>query len=224
MSSTSTLPPKDSAPLSEWESGSLLNKWTFSVANAMLKQGEKRPLEFDDLMHIAKRDCANEMLPSFREAYKTSKAFWFIPRLMVAQIRWAYVDVIIIQFYTILEGACMIISPLLLNYLLKALENGDSDSTCYMYAALLSGVGILQVIIHAVVFFCSMRVGWNWKNVTTALIHEKLIQMDVNILQSSGSSTGMMVNMISNDVARFEEFPVVRFLRLMGTLSPINNI
>ena len=103
----------------------------------------------------------------------------------------------------------MVISPLLLNYLLESLENEDPDRTCYMYAALLSGVGFIQVIIHHVVFFITMRLGWNWKNVTTALIHEKLIQMDVNVLQSSGSGTGMMVNMISNDVARFEEFPIV---------------
>jgi hypothetical protein len=54
-----------------------------------------------------------------------------------------------------------------------------------------------------------MRVGWAWKNTTTALIHDKLIGMDANKLQSSGASTGMMVNLISNDVARFEEFAVV---------------
>jgi len=175
----------------------------------MLKEGEKKPLEYDQLLHIPKRDRSEEMLPSFREAYNISKPLWFMPRLMVAQIRWAYVDVIFISVFTVLEAGCMVISPLLLNYLLESLENEDPDRTCYMFAALLSGVGIIQVIIHHVVFFVTMRLGWNWKNVTTALIHEKLIQMDVNILQSSGSGTGMMVNMISNDVARFEEFPVV---------------
>jgi len=201
--------PDSSYEQSEWERGSFLGKWTFSIANPMLKEGEKKPLEYDQLLHIPKRDRSEEMLPSFREAYNISKPLWFMPRLMVAQIRWAYVDVIFISVFTVLEAGCMVISPLLLNYLLESLENEDPDRTCYMFAALLSGVGIIQVIIHHVVFFVTMRLGWNWKNVTTALIHEKLIQMDVNILQSSGSGTGMMVNMISNDVARFEEFPVV---------------
>ena len=212
--------PDPSYEQSEWERGSFLGKWTFSIANPMLKEGEKKALEYDQLLHIPKRDRSEEMLPSFREAYNISKPFWFMPRLMVAQIRWAYVDVIFISVFTVLEAGCMVISPLLLNYLLESLENEDPDRTCYMFAALLSGVGIIQVIIHHVVFFVTMRLGWNWKNVTTALIHEKLIQMDVNILQSSGSGTGMMVNMISNDVARFEEFPVVSLMHSCFVFVP----
>ncbi len=196
-------------PLSEWESGSFWGKWTFSIANPMLLEGEKKPLEYDQLLHIPKKDRAEEMLPLLREAYNTSESFWFMPRLMIAHFKMSFWEVVFIQVFTVLEAGCMVISPLLLNYLLEALQNEESDRTCYMYAALLSGVGLLQVVIHHVVFFVTMRVGWNWKNATTALIHEKLIQMDVNILQSSGSGTGMMVNLISNDVARFEEFPIV---------------
>ena len=98
-----------------------------------------------------------------------------------------------------------------LSYLLDSLEN-DSDQECYKWAAVLSGIAFVQVVIHHIFVFVAMRTGWNWKNATTALIHENLIQMDVNILQSSGSGTGMMVNMISNDVARFEEFTTVSFV------------
>ena len=102
----------------------------------------------------------------------------------------------------------MVISPLLLQYLLKALENSSSRE-CYMWAGILSGVGLFQVVIHHALFFISMRMGWVWKNTCTALIHDKLIGMDAIKLQSSGAGTGMMVNLISNDVARFEEFAVV---------------
>jgi len=54
-----------------------------------------------------------------------------------------------------------------------------------------------------------MRLGWNWKNASTALVHLKLLHLDSGVLQSSGSGTGMMVNLISNDVSRFEEFAIV---------------
>jgi ATP-binding cassette subfamily C (CFTR/MRP) protein 4 len=74
---------------------------------------------------------------------------------------------------------------------------------------LLSGIGFLQVFIHHVLYFHSMRVGWNWKNASTALVHLKLLHLYSGVLQSSGSGTGMMVNLISNDVSRFEEFAIV---------------
>ena len=196
--------------LSEWEKASIFAKWSFSVANPMLSEGMKKPLEYDQLLRIPQKDFACNMLPLLRETYKTSKAIGFLPRLMVALIRFTFWDVINIFLFTLFEAACMLVTPLLLNYLLDSLENEDSDRECYKWAALLSGIAFLQVVIHHIFVFVAMRTGWNWKNATTALIHEKLIQMDVNILQSSGSSTGMMVNMISNDVARFEEFPTVR--------------
>ncbi len=131
---------------------------------------------------------------------------------MVALMKFCWVDLTIVAVMTVVDAASMLITPFLLSSLLAALEDDDSDSQCYMWAALLTGVAFFQVFNRHSYVFVAMRVGWNWKNATTALIHEKLIQMDVNILQSSGSSTGMMVNMISNDVARFEEFPLVRHM------------
>ena len=197
--------------LSEWEKASTFTKWSFSVANPMLRVGQEKPLEFDQLLHIPKKDRSDEMLPLLREAYKSSKPFWFLPRLMVALMKFCWFDLTIVAVMTVVDATSMLITPYLLSSLLAALEDEESDRQCYMWAALLTGVAFFQVFNRHSYVFVAMRVGWNWKNATTALIHEKLIQMDVNILQSSGSSTGMMVNMISNDVARFEEFPIVRY-------------
>eukprot|EP01032_Pedospumella_encystans_P029578 gene29578-33398_t len=193
---------------SEWEKASTFTKLSFSVANPMLCVGQEKPLEFDQLLLIPRKDRSDEMLPLLREAYKNSKPFWFLPRLMVALMKFRWVDLTYAALMTIADATSMLITPYLLRRLLAALVNGDSNRQCYMWAALLTGVGFFQVLNRHVFVFVTTRVGWNWKNATTALIHDKLIQMDVNILQSSGSGTGMMVNMISNDVARFEEFPI----------------
>jgi ATP-binding cassette subfamily C (CFTR/MRP) protein 4 len=209
----------DVPELSEWEASSFLSKWTFCVANPMLKLGEKRPLQFDDLLHIPKRYSSSLMVATLREAYRTSTAWWFLPRLLIALAKLMYTDVVLMGVYTLLEAGCMVISPLLLRYLLRALQD-SSSAECYMWAAILSGIGLFQVVLHHALFFLSMRVGWAWKNTTTALIHDKLIGMDANKLQSSGASTGMMVNMISNDVARFEEFAVVRHCIIPSSLIP----
>ena len=212
--------------LSEWEKASTFTKLSFSVANPMLCVGQEKPLEFDQLLLIPRKDRSDEMLPLLREAYKNSKPFWFLPRLMVALMKFRWLDLTYAALMTIADATSMLITPYLLRRLLAALVNDDSDRQCYMWAALLTGVGFFQVLNRHVFVFVTTRVGWNWKNATTALIHDKLIQMDVNILQSSGSGTGMMVNMISNDVARFEEFPIVRlnccsFLLFVVRTNPV---
>lgn len=199
----------EKAELSEWEAGSFFMKWSFSIVNNLLAIGEKEPLQFEHMLRIPKRDSSSVMIGSLKHHYETSTAVWFMPRLIVALIKFTWFDVSLIAIYTVLEAGCMVVSPLLLRYFLAALGDGSSAGECFMWAAILSGVGYMQVFIHAAVFFLSMRTGWNWKNASTALIHDKLIRMDANVLQSSGASTGMLVNMISNDVARFEEFTVV---------------
>lgn len=204
------------AELSEWETCSFFTKWSFSVVNELLALGEKEPLQFEHMLRIPQRDSSRVMVVSLRHHYETSTAIWFLPRLIVALIKFTWFDVLLIGIYTVMEAGCMVASPLVLRYFLASLGDGSSARERYMWAAILSGIGFLQVLIHAIVFFISMRTGWNWKNASTALIHDKLIRMDANVLQSSGAGTGMLVNMISNDVARFEEFTVVR-------LPSINN-
>jgi ABC-type transport system involved in cytochrome bd biosynthesis fused ATPase/permease subunit len=51
-----------------------------------------------------------------------------------------------------------------------------------------------------------MRLGWNWKSATTALIYKSLFNLRAESLGAAG--TGKMVNLISNDVGRFEDYSV----------------
>lgn len=195
--------------LSEWELASFLEKWSFAVVNPMLARGLKEPLQFDQLLRIPRNDRSGGMVADLRASYAASEPFWFMPRLMVALIKFTAVEVAFVAVFTTLDAALMVISPLLLQFLLESLQNTPSGSECYMWAGILSGVAFLQVIVRHSLYFVAMRTGWNWKNASTALIHDKLIQMDTTALLRSGASSGMMVNLISNDVARFEEFSVV---------------
>ena len=204
--------------LSEWETASLYSKWTFSVANKMLNEGQKSSLQFEQLLHIPSMDHSGKMLQRLRKSYENSTSFFFMPRLLVALLKFTCFNCTIVAFYTCLENAIMVIQPIILRYLLKALITKASNSECYMWAAILSGLGFFQVFTHHVLFCISMRTGWNWKNATIALIHDNLIQMDSSVLQSSGTGTGMLVNLISNDVARFEEVSVVSKCQITSSI------
>lgn len=198
--------------LSEWEKASTFSKIMFFPASPMIDLGMSKTIEIQDLLRIPRAERSEVLLPLLREAYKISEPISIIPKLMVALIRVTFWDVMIIFALTLLDAGFQLIAPLFLQYLLSSLEDGDSAGICYMWAALLSASTMLQVFNRHTYIMFGYRTGMKWKFATTALIHEKLIQMDVNVLQSSGSGTGMMVNMISNDVARFEEFPTVSLL------------
>lgn len=204
----SIIDSNDSNEQSEWEKSSFLKKWTFSVAVDMINEGQKNPLEFHQLLLVPNRDKASYMVSILQHHYKESKPFSILPKLMMALLSAHKFDVFLIGVFTVIENICMVASPVILRYLLLTLSPTYPIEQAYMWAAILSAIGFIQVFIHHVLFFHSMRLGWNWKNETTALIHEKILHLDAGILQSSGTSTGMLVNLISNDVARFEEFAV----------------
>ena len=51
----------------------------------------------------------------------------------------------------------------------------------------------------------SMRMGWQWKTAATGLIFNSLFKLrGINTV-----GTGKLVNLISNDVAKFEEFAIM---------------
>lgn len=191
---------------SEWDQASWFAKWTFSVANPMLDKGVQKTLVFDDMMKIPDDDYSRKLVQKLEYHYQTSHNFWFIPRLMIALLKTTYDSWLIITFYTIIEGVIRIALPLVLIYLLKALQD-DHANMAYLWAGILSILGLLQTCVHHILFYYSMKVGWNWKNATTALIYSGLYKLNKGVLQNTMS--GRMVNLISNDVARFEEFTVV---------------
>lgn len=189
----------------EWDSASLFRKWSYTVANPMLKKGMEADLEFNDLMFIPNDSRSEYMVKNLKENYISSKKFLFLPRLMVAQFKTYYKKWIVIIFYTIFEGACRVLLPLFLIFLLRDLQNDNGDK-CFIWAGVISFLSISQTLAHHVLFYYSMLLGWNWKNATTALIYDSLFQIDGSLMQTM--RTGQMVNLISNDVFRFEEFTI----------------
>lgn len=190
---------------SEWDAASLYDKFTYSVLNPILNKGFTKKLKLDDLLHVPKRDVSSTMLRELKDAYINSKKFYFIPRLMVAflkahKFKWGF-----ILSTTVISGLTRIALPLSLIFMLDALEN-KSDKICYLWAMAISLISLLQIATHHTLYAFSMRLGANLKISTKAFIYDTLFKLEGSALQTT--MTGKMVNMISNDVARFDEFAI----------------
>jgi ATP-binding cassette subfamily C (CFTR/MRP) protein 4 len=105
---------------------------------------------------------------------------------------------------------------------LDALVRGDAGKA-YTWAGVLSAINIIQVFIHHVLFFFTMRLGVNWKQSVISLIYSRLFYLNSSSLTGSSKSgklgTGKLVNMISNDVYKYEEFSVFGFFTWVSLLD-----
>lgn len=137
-------------------------------------------------MILSDHDKSTPLHQTLRDCYNKSTNFYFIPRLVVAMLRTQPFEAFVIVFYTVAEGVTRIALPVVLYYFLSALQsqsNADNKNTAYMWAGILGGLGCIQTVIHHVLFFYSMRIGWNWKNACTAMIYSRLFQLNGSVVQ-----------------------------------------
>ena len=204
----------------EWDSSSFYGKWTFTVAAPMLEKGYHSPLQAEDLMRLPQHERTVGLLQTLERALasaplqsSSARSTWYqlllLPRILRALIRANWVEVSVITFYTVAEGIVRIASPVVLFYLIEGLQEtskGEDFSRAYFYAGLLGLLGVAQTLIHHVLFFYSMRLGWNWKCALSALLYRSLFKLNAASIGQAG--TGRLMNLISNDMTRFEEFSV----------------
>jgi ABC-type multidrug transport system fused ATPase/permease subunit len=195
--------------MNEWENASHWSKWTFSVANRILSKEASRGFKHDDLVQISKDDSSSELVKKLRKTYENSKTFYFIPKLFIALFNINRKAWIFISLLMLLDGIIRILLPVSLIFLLGALNEPTLKNDQYYWACVISILSISQAFVHHTAFYCAIKIGWNWKNACIALIHEKLFELNLNTLQVSGNNSGKLMNMISNDVARLEDFATV---------------
>ena len=172
----------------------------------MLSEGQKRPLQQKDMLELSYRDKSSTLLVGLRKEWNQSSRIGGIPRLIVALARAQYVDFSLVAIFSLFEGATRVALPYFLGQLLRGLERGNV-SQMYKYAAILSILSFAQTIIHHVLFFFSMRMGFNWRTATSSLIFNHMLSLKT--FTSSQRGTGNLVSLISTDVAIFDHFAIV---------------
>ncbi|ORY53612.1 P-loop containing nucleoside triphosphate hydrolase protein [Rhizoclosmatium globosum] len=96
--------------------------------------------------------------------------------------------------------------------ILEWFQNPDSVSRDgFLYAFGLAILGIAHSLLHQLEFFYSMRCGMHLRIAYIAAIYKKCLTLST----SHTSSTGLIVNLVSNDVQRFEDAaPFAHFIWL----------
>lgn len=182
----------------------------------MVSRGIRRDLQPEDFPRVEDDDEARALSTRLLEEWekevkqhgegaKLWRATWrvFGWKFMFAGI-WYFTESLV----KIAEGVTL---GYLLQWFQKENREAREGYLCAMGLAIASG---LHAGMHHVVFLVGMRLGMQMRVAFIATIYRKCLALSL----SNTSSTGLIVNLVSNDVQRFEDMaPFINF----GWLAPI---
>lgn len=197
--------------LRSWQQSSEWGKWTFSVATPVVTVGADRAVELDDLVPLEDEDKTKDLVALLRETYAVTRKLIIFPRLLISlwkahmsRIWWS-------GLHTILEGATRVVIPVFLAYLLDELLDPESPKwRAYVWATAIVVITFIQIILHHILFFLTAKVGWHFRITSIGFIFDNLMAVNMDTLRGLPGGSGQLVNLISNDVSRFDEYMVVR--------------
>lgn len=195
-------------------------KWSFSYMDEMIKRGYRRDLKLDEFPSVEPEDQAlyvsNKIIDSWdKEVEKRGKD----ASLIRASLKAFWVEMLIAFTVTFIENAFTTAQGFALGKILVWFQMIDSDDTVsvndgYYWTLFLSICIMAHATLHHATFFLCVRFGLQLRVAFIAVIYRKALKLST----FNTSSTGYIVNLVSNDVQRFEEagtfFPYI-------ILSPI---
>ncbi|KAI8847273.1 P-loop containing nucleoside triphosphate hydrolase protein [Chytridium lagenaria] len=202
-------------PKRRQESG-IYAKLTFAYMNSIIKTGVKRDLGPDDYMPVEDADNSEALSTKLIQAWeaemeraKKSPKGPSLTRAVASVFGWAFLWPGLVS---LLETFVKIGEALMLGVMLRWFQDPNGTNTAgYLYALALSGCVLVHAVLHHIEFFLAMRVGMQVRIAFIATIYRKCLALSI----SHTSSTGLIVNLVSNDVQRFEDAtPFAHFIWL----------
>ena len=113
-----------------------------------------------------------------------------------------------------------ICQPVLLGFLLEWMTSVDERSSLsltdgLLWSVALSAVGFAQIIIHHRLYYLTMFCGAKTRIACSGIVNMKLLELHASALATV--SSGKLINLVSNDVMRFDMFSAAAF----GWTSPL---
>ncbi|XP_056895808.1 ATP-binding cassette sub-family C member 4-like isoform X2 [Takifugu flavidus] len=206
-------------------SANLLSKIFFCWLNPLFRLGYKRKLEEDDMYKVLPEDASarlGEELQGYwdRELQQAAKDLRS-PELAKVLVQCFWRPYSLIGAYMLVEEIIRIIQPVLLGQIIWFFESYGSTGTArvhdaYMYAAGISVLTFALTVLHHLYFYHVQRVGMKIRVALCHMIYRKALCL--NSRAFAQTTTGQIVNLLSNDVNRFDE--VTLYLHFLW-ISPL---
>ncbi|XP_054643013.1 ATP-binding cassette sub-family C member 4-like isoform X4 [Dunckerocampus dactyliophorus] len=190
----------------------LLSKIFFCWLNPLFRIGYKRRLEEDDMYKVLSEDASDrlgdELQWYWNQEVKMAANDMRQPKLTRVLIKCYWRGYILIGVYIFIEEGIKVLQSWLLGKLIEYFENPDATSPAavyeaYSYAAGISLSTVWVAVLHHLYFYHVQRAGMKIRVAMCHMIYRKALSLNNAALTKT--TTGQIVNLLSNDVNRFDE-------------------
>uniref|UniRef100_A0AAX7UF42 Multidrug resistance-associated protein 4 n=1 Tax=Astatotilapia calliptera TaxID=8154 RepID=A0AAX7UF42_ASTCA len=200
----------------------------FSWLTPLLQLGQKRRLEENDMYSILKEDqseALGEELQRFwdREVRHATKEL-LKPKLTRVLIKCYGRSYVMAGIFVFFLETIKVIQPLLLGKIILFFENGDPDDQrslgmAYVYAAAMSISTLGLTILQHLYYYHVLRTGMRIRVAMCHMIYRKALRLSAKSMGQT--TTGQIVNLLSNDVNRFDEITLNLHYLWVGPLQAV---
>nr|XP_020732967.1 multidrug resistance-associated protein 4-like [Odocoileus virginianus texanus] len=146
------------------------------------------------------------------------------PSLTKAIIKCHWKSYLVLGIFILLEEGTRVVQPIFLGKMINYVENSNrTDSAAlheaYGYAAGLSACVLVWAVLHHLYFYHIQRVGMRLRVAVCHMIYRKVLRLSSSAMGKT--TTGQIVNLLSNDVSRFDQVMMFLHYLWVGPLQAI---
>ncbi|XP_040847172.1 ATP-binding cassette sub-family C member 4 isoform X2 [Ochotona curzoniae] len=210
------------------QDANLCSRVFFWWLNPLFKIGHKRRLEEDDMYSVLPEDRSKhlgeelqgywdkEVLKAENEARE--------PSLTKAIIKCYWKSYLILGIFTLIEEGTKVMQPIFLGKIIDYFENYDpSDSAAlrmaYAYASVLTVCTLILAILHHLYFYHVQCAGMRLRVAMCHMIYSKALRL--SNMAMGKTTTGQIVNLLSNDVNKFDQVTIFLHFLWAGPLQAV---
>ncbi|NXC60954.1 MRP4 protein, partial [Aleadryas rufinucha] len=196
--------------------------------NPLFIIGHKRKLEEDDMYKVLPEDSSEKLGEELqwywdKEVQKAKKR-GKTPHLTKAIILCYWKSYLVFGIFTMIEETLKIVQPIFLGKIINYFENYDSSDEvalnfAYCYAGALSVCTLILATMHHLYFYHVQRAGMKLRVAMCHMIYRKALRLS-NVAMAQ-TTTGQIVNLLSNDVNKFDQVTIFLHFLWAGPLQAI---
>ncbi|XP_059935774.1 ATP-binding cassette sub-family C member 4 isoform X2 [Mesoplodon densirostris] len=196
--------------------------------NPLFKIGHKRRLEEDDMYSVLPEDrskhLGEELQGYWDQEVLRAEKDTREPSLTKAIIKCYWKSYLVLGIFTLIEESTRVVQPIILGKIIGYFENyNPTDSAAlyeaYGYAGVLSACTLVLAILHHLYFYHVQCAGMRLRVAMCHMIYRKALCL--SNLAMGKTTTGQIVNLLSNDVNRFDQVTIFLHFLWAGPLQAI---
>ncbi|KAJ3591682.1 hypothetical protein NHX12_006814 [Muraenolepis orangiensis] len=207
-------------------SANLFSRVFFCWLSPLFSVGCRRRLEEHDMYEVLPEDRSGRLGEALQrywdEEVLSAKQDLRPPKLTRVLIRCYWKSYSLIGIYIFTEEAIKVFQPVLLGKLIRYFEpqhdgGAVSQSEAYGYAAAVCCSTVAMALLHHIYFYHVQRAGMKIRIAVCHMIYRKALRLNSSALAKT--TTGQIVNLLSNDVNKFDEVTLFLHFLWLGPLQ-----